>query len=214
MSRSCASGSGNWLDHLPFVLLGMRTSVRQDSKCSPADLLFGAPLRLPGDMFVPSSPLPMASDFAARLRSVLGSSCPMPVVPHGVRPSQVDPSLMTTTHIFLRVDAVRKPLVPPYLGPLEVISRSTKTFVLLQNGKEVTVSIDRLKPAFLLPVRPALSGSPPPARPVLAATPADSVPSSAVPTGAQFPALDPAPTVPTTVLSSGRISRPVRRFQA
>ena len=54
MSPAASSGSGSWLHHLPFVLLGMRTSVREDSLCSSADLVYGSSLRLPGDMLEPS----------------------------------------------------------------------------------------------------------------------------------------------------------------
>ena len=37
---------------------------------------------------------------------------------------------------------------PRYHGPFEVLHRSEKHFTLSVNGKEKTVSIDRLKPAF------------------------------------------------------------------
>ena len=38
----------------------------------------------------------------------------------------VPPALQTCTHVFIRQDAVRKPLQPPYDGPFNVISRTTK----------------------------------------------------------------------------------------
>ncbi|KAF7266333.1 hypothetical protein GWI33_020361 [Rhynchophorus ferrugineus] len=38
----------------------------------------------------------------------------------------------------------------PYDGPYEVISRSKKVFILLMRGKQVPVSIDRLKPAYCI----------------------------------------------------------------
>ena len=204
MSRSCASGSGTWLDHLPFVLLGMRTAVRNDSDCSPANLLYGSPLRLPGDMFSPSEPPPMPSDFARRLRVVLGSAVPMPVIHHGTPVSRVDPALRSASHVFLRVDAVRKPLVPPYLGPFRVLghSDSFKTFDILQNEKTVTVTIDRLKPAHLLPVVAA-----PP-------TPPTPVPVPGPRPRQVFHRSRGHADVPPVILSSGRVSRPVARFQA
>ena len=148
MSRASSSGSGTWLQHLPFVLLGMRSSIREDSQCSPSDLVFGAPLRLPGDMLSPSDPAPLASDFAARLRSVMTAAVPMPVSYHGCQPFRLDPALQSSSHVFLRVDAVRRPLVPPYVGPFKVLRRGPKTFDIQQHGKSSTVSVDRLKPAF------------------------------------------------------------------
>ena len=129
----------------------MRSSIREDSQCSPSDLVFGAPLRLPGDMLSSSAPLPLASDFAARLRATMTAAVPMPVSYHGAQPSRLDPALQSSDHVSLRVDAVRRPLVPPYVGPFKVLRRGPKTFDILQQGKTATVTIDRLKPAFALP---------------------------------------------------------------
>ena len=46
----------NWMDELPLVLLGMHTSWREDGDCSPADLVYGGPLHLPGEALEPSDP--------------------------------------------------------------------------------------------------------------------------------------------------------------
>lgn len=199
MSRASVSGSGTWYDHLPFVLLGMRTSVREDSLCSPADLLYGAPLKLPGDMLDISKPVPSASDFARQLQSVLGASSPMPVLHHGgsSRPSRINPLLRTASHVFLRVDAVRRPLVPPYLGPFPVVQRGEKTFKILQNNQTVTVSIDRVKPARLLPV-PSISS------PAARAPPVTPVPANVLPPDAAV----------ARPLRSGRVPCVIQRFQA
>ncbi|XP_063635186.1 uncharacterized protein LOC134805926 [Cydia splendana] len=43
----------------------------------------------------------------------------------------------------------RRPLQAAYLGPYKVVGRGTKTFTILVQGKEVTVTIDRLKPAYM-----------------------------------------------------------------
>ena len=45
-----------WMDHLPMVLLGIRTAWREDPDCSPAELVYGSTLRLPGE-FVKPTPL-------------------------------------------------------------------------------------------------------------------------------------------------------------
>ena len=135
MARASSLASGSWLEHLPFVLLGMRTAIRDDSGCSAAELLYGTSLRLPGDMLEPSEPVPLASDFSVRLRAVMNSSSPMPVLHHGSHVARVDPRLAAASHVFLRVDAVRRPLVPPYIGPFRVLERGDKTFTILQHGK-------------------------------------------------------------------------------
>ncbi|XP_034936590.1 uncharacterized protein [Chelonus insularis] len=41
-----------WVDVLPSVLLGLRTVYKEDLKASPAELLFGTTLRIPGEFFV------------------------------------------------------------------------------------------------------------------------------------------------------------------
>ena len=193
MSRASATGLNSWMDHLPFVLLGLRTSVRADSECAPSDLLYGSPLRLPGDLVHPVPPAPSVSAFSQHLHAVMRQAVPMPVSHHGghLRPSHVDPALAVASHVLLRVDAVRRPLVPPYEGPFRVLERGAKTFVLLKNGKSVTVSIDRLKPAFL-------------------DLPEDN---SVTPVPAGPPAVPSAPPLPVFT-ASGRVSRPPVLFQA
>nr|CDS32302.1 gag pol polyprotein [Hymenolepis microstoma] len=47
--------------------------------------------------------------------------------------------------------AVKKPLQPPYDGPYKVLQRNPKYFILDRSGTKDSVSIDRLKPAYLEP---------------------------------------------------------------
>ena len=229
MSRSCAASSGpsGWIGHLPFVLLGLRTAIREDSNCAASDLLYGGHLRLPGNLVSPSplGPPPSAVDFVAGLRSSMVSSAPMPVVHHGVQPSRVDPLLERASHVFMRVDAVRPPLVPPYDGPFPVLSRGAKTFDILWREKPYTVSVDRLKPARLLPDAGAAPASPIAPRPSppspLQPSPSSSPPPPSTPSPALVPSSRPLysevaaggarPSVPVT--RSGRLSRPVDRLQ-
>ena len=58
--------------------------------------------------------------------------------------------LQTSPYVFVCHDAVGGPLQPPYDGPYQVVHRGTNTFTLKINDKNVVVSIDRLKPAFLI----------------------------------------------------------------
>jgi hypothetical protein len=62
----------------------------------------------------------------------------------------VHKELETCSHVFLRDDTIRGSLTPAYSGPHKVLARGDKVFKILLKGKEASVSIDRLKPAFTL----------------------------------------------------------------
>ena len=54
------------------------------------------------------------------------------------------------SHVFIRVDQVKTPLQNPYERPFPVVSRDEKTYVVRVRGKDTHVSIERLKPAYIL----------------------------------------------------------------
>jgi len=62
----------------------------------------------------------------------------------------VHKDLTDSTHIFLRQDAVRRPLDPPHSGPHRILGRTAKTLRIAINGRPVTVSTDRVKPAYTM----------------------------------------------------------------
>lgn len=43
----------HWSDQLPIILLGLRNSIKEDLKCSPAEMVYGQTLRIPGQLVVP-----------------------------------------------------------------------------------------------------------------------------------------------------------------
>ncbi|XP_066956263.1 uncharacterized protein [Macrobrachium rosenbergii] len=59
------------------------------------------------------------------------------------------PGLASTTHVFVRDDAVRPPLTRPYQVPFRVLERNSKAFLLALHRRNDWVSIDRVKPALL-----------------------------------------------------------------
>jgi len=58
--------------------------------------------------------------------------------------------MTTTPQVFIRHDAPTGTLQPPYDGPYEVISWGEKTFKLRIRGRPIHISVDRLKPAYIL----------------------------------------------------------------
>ena len=52
-------------------------------------------------------------------------------------------------HVFVRNDAIRKLLQPPYDGHYRVLKRADKQYTLDITGCPEVVSLDRLKPAYL-----------------------------------------------------------------
>lgn len=48
--------SSSWVDALPLVLLGIRTALKEDLKCTTAKMVYGTTLRLPGEFFTAAPP--------------------------------------------------------------------------------------------------------------------------------------------------------------
>ncbi|GFW85499.1 hypothetical protein TNCV_145441 [Trichonephila clavipes] len=58
-----------WTEVLPIILLGLRASLKEDILCSPAELVFGTTIRLPGEMFDSSKPDDDVVNFVSKLKS-------------------------------------------------------------------------------------------------------------------------------------------------
>lgn len=142
--------SADWVAKLPAVLLGLHSQILPEVGASPAEIVFGESLTLPADFFDDS---PFSKDIPVllhQLKEHVKSLQPVPFRHHHRKSIFIHPHLMTSSHVFVRHDATRKPLQPVYDGPFRVISRNDKTFKIeLPRGKD-TISIDRLKPAFTL----------------------------------------------------------------
>ena len=147
-----------WADMLPLALLGIRTSYKDDLHCTATELVYGTSLRLPGEFFashdgMDTDPTSYVTHLKQSMRALRCTPTRQPV--H--RESYVDNSLHTASQVFVRHDAVRRPLQQPYDGPYKVLARSDKFFTLDLNGRKDTVSVDRLKPAHLTPRQLALT---------------------------------------------------------
>lgn len=160
-SLKCAGPSSEWHQNLGLVLLGLRTSFKEDLKCSPSQLLYGSTVRLPGEFFVPLPQLQNnPSTFLTALQKCMANISPTPAR-HGNIRTFVQPELFQDTCLFVYVrnDAVRRPLQAPYDGPYKIISKSPKVFVLEIKGHHKSISIDRIKAAHISTPEPHITPS-------------------------------------------------------
>nr|VZI28253.1 unnamed protein product [Spirometra erinaceieuropaei] len=124
----------HWSEHLPLVMLGIRTALKPDLECSAAELVYGTTLRIPGDFFgySQSSADLDPSDYVQRLRQAMTHLRATPP-----RPS---------------TNSFRRPIQQPYDGLFRVLSRKDKYFTIDRGGRTDVVSIDRLKAAYTEPL--------------------------------------------------------------
>ena len=166
-----------WTEVLPLVLLGIRTTLKTDINCTAAEMVYGSSLRIPGE-FVTSSQTVVEDpvSYVARLKDHMSRVRPTPTR-ISQRDAYIDKNLHASTHVYVRHDAVRKPLQSPYDGPYEVISRGINTIKIRKNGRTDTVSIDRVKTAYT-EVPPADDGVPVTQPNTSAYTPPNASPST------------------------------------
>nr|XP_023020740.1 uncharacterized protein LOC111509260 [Leptinotarsa decemlineata] len=109
--------------------------------------------RLPGEFLASTSTRDIddSADFIRELRQHFQARRPVSGTRLGERKFFVFKDLATASHVFVRYDATGGPLLLPYDGPYEVVSRTDKHFTLAMRGRNVPVSIDSLKPAYIIP---------------------------------------------------------------
>lgn len=142
----------NWITELPIVLLGLRCAFKPDINASSAELVYGTNLRLPGEFFEKTSNnlnINSSEPYILKLHQIFENLRSSETSWHASTKIFSHKALDSSSHVFLRHDGVRLSLQRPYSGPHKVIRRSNKTYDILIGSRKVTVSKDRLKPAFL-----------------------------------------------------------------
>ena len=144
----------DWFAELPLVLLGIRSSWKVGPGCSPAELVYGSTLRLPGEFFQSLDAKTMEPDsmFLKHLQQTMRTALPPAPVYHGKTPVYVPSNLASTGFVYVRNDAHRHPLQRPYDGPYRIINTNDKFYTLDIKGRSEKVSVDRLKAAFVTPL--------------------------------------------------------------
>ena len=166
-----AESSDQWFWRLPCVLLAIRTTMKPDVGASPADLVFGEGLAVPGET-LPSNPgtdpqLARQRNAAlADARLAVARLQPTQTSAHRVPLIHLPQELSTCTHVFVRRGGIQPSLSAPYVGPYRVISRNSVNFKLAIPGRaHEVVAICRVKPVFAdaADADDAEPASPPPA---------------------------------------------------
>ena len=142
-----------WSENLALVLLGIRSSLKPDHGASAAELVYGSPLRLPGEFFesTDTDTVPDPSSLLSRLQQFARSPRPVaPRPPPTTRVFHVPTALADCSHVYVRVDGVRQPLSTPYDGPFRVIRRNDRCYEVDVNGQRQWSSMARLVSSQLI----------------------------------------------------------------
>lgn len=139
-----------WNNDLPLILLGLRSSLKEDLGCSSAELVYGQPLRLPGEFFIQDRQPPEHEPFLSSLRTTFADLKPIPATRHGNQKTFIHKDLVSTNYVFTKINGLKPSLTPRYEGPFKILEKHQKYFVIYKNNKPTTLSIDQLKPAFML----------------------------------------------------------------
>ncbi|XP_075533797.1 uncharacterized protein LOC142566801 [Dermacentor variabilis] len=150
-SALAATEERSWMEALRLILLGIRTAAKTDISSSAAELVYGTTLRLPEEFFTgsPQDGCTATAAYALRLRDIMENLRTTPPRRAAPRVVHVPSELTSCRHMFVRHDAVHRPLQPPYNGPFRVLRRGEKQFTIDLRGRHEVVTLDRLKPAHI-----------------------------------------------------------------
>lgn len=125
----------SWSTALPMILLSLRNTLKPEIEASPAELVFGTSLRLPGDLVESGKePLP-AEDFVKELTKAMRELQPTEAADHSKPKFYIAPALDKCTHVLITDNTVGASLKKPYDGPFPVTGRAEKYFTIERRSK-------------------------------------------------------------------------------
>ena len=106
-SLKARTTSSNWFGELPMVLLGIRSSWRVDPGCSPAELVYGAAPRIPGEFLQPHDAHTVEPDlpFLRHLQQTMRSVQPPTPQFHGQPSFYAPANLAPAKFVYVRKDS-------------------------------------------------------------------------------------------------------------
>jgi hypothetical protein len=144
----------DWLTHLPWVLLGIRSAVPLEGGPSAAKAVMGCQPILPGEFLTTGEPPleefldKIKADALHPPRPVLHKNTPLPTA--------LPPDLTAADFVFIRRDSVAPPLTPPYTGPFKVLRRALHTFQVQVGNRTETTRPPPNRRAVVAPPSPSL----------------------------------------------------------
>ena len=116
-AMKCLPDTTHWTKALPLILLGIRTTFKQDCRCTAAELVYGTTLRLPGEFFnTTSTSAQLEPDsYATQLKTIIQKLQPPAIRKQKQRTTHIHSDLSSCPYVFVRHDGVRKSLQPPYM---------------------------------------------------------------------------------------------------
>ncbi|XP_053596584.1 uncharacterized protein LOC106693959 [Microplitis demolitor] len=128
------------------VLLGLRAAWKDDIQATLAELVYGEPIRLPGELLTPSNKT-TPHHIVNTIKRYFNSLAPAEMSRHGKHSVFCFGNLSTCSHVLVRNDQVGPSFTAPYEGPYRVITRHDKYFIVNFRG-QIAISVDRLKPVY------------------------------------------------------------------
>ena len=149
---SLSQKNATWYADLPITLLGIRNAIKEDLGISCAQMIYGESIRLPNAFFPSTIPPQNLDSYIHDLRKKMANT--KYILPSWHGNNQIEHRLKdldSCSHVYVRVSGMRSSLERPYTGPYKVITRKERYFVLeIDDGSTDSVSIDRLKPAYII----------------------------------------------------------------
>ena len=150
----CGEDRHLWYSKLPMALLSLRTTLKPDIKASPAELVYGEGLAVPGDL-LPEFPDNAADlnqqrqNALANMRLEVERLQPTQTSAHRIPNVHIPEDLRNATHVMIRRGGVHPPLTQPYQGPFRIEARTqTGVKVHIPGRGTEEVALARVKPAY------------------------------------------------------------------
>ncbi|GFT39058.1 retrovirus-related Pol polyprotein from transposon opus [Trichonephila clavipes] len=111
-------------------------------------MVYGTSIKLPGEFFDPPTINIDPQNFVAKLQQHMTELKPLKSPSNRKQNIFVHKDLKSCSHVFIRIDRVKKALEPPYEGPYTVQKKYDKYFTILIKDKTFVVNIGSLPRFF------------------------------------------------------------------